>query len=73
MAEVFVEPEPKGLDEGKPILYYALESADGSTVTGIRFFSLQAAVKAAKRLGHEPLIARVRNASKSNPSHWIPA
>ncbi len=70
MANVFVEPEPKGRPEGSPITHYVLEHAHGARVTNVNYPTQAAAVEDAKRLGHQPLIARVRNTNKGNPDHW---
>jgi hypothetical protein len=70
MANVFVEPEPRGRPEGTPITHYVLEHAHGARVTPINYKTQAEAVSAAKQLGHSPLIARVRNTDKGNPDHW---
>jgi hypothetical protein len=70
MANVYVEPEPKGRPEGTAITHYVLEYAHGARVTNENYHTQAAAVAAAKGLGHAPLTARVRNTSKGNPDHW---
>lgn len=70
MPNVFVEPEPKGRPEGSPITHYVLEHAHGVRVTDTNYPTQAIAVADAKRLGHQPLIARVRNTNKGNPDHW---
>ena len=70
MANVFVEPQPKGRSEGSPITHYVLEHAHGARVTNIDYRTQAEAIAAAKALGHQPLIARVRNTNKGNPDHW---
>ncbi|HET6251632.1 MAG TPA: hypothetical protein VFE47_28360 [Tepidisphaeraceae bacterium] len=70
MANVFVEPEPRGRPEGTAIDYYVLEHAHGARVTNTNYRVQADAVADAKRLGHNPLIARVRNTDKGNPDHW---
>lgn len=70
MANVYVEPEPKGRPEGSPITHYVLEYAHGARVTYTDYSTQAAAVSGAKQLGHAPLIARVRNTNKGNPDHW---
>lgn len=70
MANVFVEPEPRGRPEGTPITHYLLEYAHGARVTPENYRTQAEAIAAAKQLGHSPLIARVRNTSKGNPDHW---
>ncbi len=70
MANVYVEPRPKGRSDGAAIDHYVLEHAGGTSVDGIRHGTQEAAIKAAKALGHSPLVGRVRDTSKGNPDHW---
>lgn len=70
MANVFVEPEPKGRPEGSPITHYILEYAHGARVTFTNYGTQAEAIRDAKNLGHQPLVARVRNTNKGNPDHW---
>jgi hypothetical protein len=70
MANVFVEPEPKGRPEGSAITHYVLEYAHGARVTNTNYRVQADAIADAKKLGHQPLVARVRNTSKGNPDHW---
>lgn len=70
MANVYVEPEPKGRPEGSAITHYVLEYAHGVRVTNTDYKTQAEAVSAAKSLGHQPLTARVRNTNKGNPDHW---
>ena len=70
MANVYVEPEPKGRPEGTPITHYVLEYAHGARVTNTNYHTQADAIAEDKTLGHHPLIARVRNTSKGNPDHW---
>ncbi|MDB5333719.1 MAG: hypothetical protein JWP03_4870 [Phycisphaerales bacterium] len=70
MANVYVEPEPKGRPEGTAITHYVLEYAHGTRVTQTDYRTQAEAVSAAKGLGHAPLTARVRNTNKGNPDHW---
>jgi hypothetical protein len=70
MANVYVEPKPKGRDPGDPITHYLLEYAGGSAVTGVHHRTQAAAIDAAKALGHRPLVARVRVTDKGKPDHW---
>ena len=70
MTNVFVEPEPKGRPEGSPITHYVLEHTHGVRVTYTDYRTQADAVAEAKRLGHQPLVARVRNTNKGNPDHW---
>jgi len=73
MANVFVEPEPKGRPEGSHITHYVLEYAHGARVTQTNYATQHDAISEAKRLLHSPLIARVRHTDKGNPDHWRPA
>jgi len=73
MANVFVEPQPKGRPEGSAITHYVLEYAHGVRVTNTDYPTQALAIADARRLGHQPLVARVRNTNKGNPDHWRPA
>ena len=70
MPNVFVEPQPKGRPEGSAITHYVLEYERGARVTNTDYQTQADAVSDAKKLGHRPLIARVRNTDKGNPDHW---
>ena len=70
MPNVYVEPQPKGRPEGSPITHYFLEYSHGARVTNTDYRTQAEAVSDAKKLGHRPLIARVRNTDKGNPDHW---
>jgi len=70
MANVYVEPEPKGRPEGTPITHYVLEYEHGARVTNTNYPTQHEAISEAKRLQHSPLVARVRNTNKGNPDHW---
>ena len=72
MANVFVEPRPKGRPDGTKIDDYVLEQAGDVKVPGSKdsYGTQQQAIDDAKRLGHQPLVARVRNTNKGNPDHW---
>lgn len=70
MTNVYVEPQPTGRPEGSPIDHYVLEYAHGARVTTTNYSTQAAAISDAKRLGHHPLVARVRNTNKGNPDHW---
>jgi hypothetical protein len=70
MPNVYVEPEPKGRPEGSPVTHFVLEYEHGVRVTSSNYRMQQAAIAEAKRRGHQPLVARVRNTSKGNPDHW---
>lgn len=73
MANVYVEPEPKGRPEGTAITHYVLEFAHGARVTYVNYGTQANAITEAKNLGHSPLVARVRHTDKGNPDHWRPA
>lgn len=68
MPNVYVEPQPKGREGA--ITGYVLELAGGSTVDGKIHATQADAIAAAKRAGHNPLVARVRVTNKGNPDHW---
>ena len=70
MANVYVEPQPKGRPEDTLITHYILEYAHGVRVTSVDYKTQAEAVTSAKALGHSPLTARVRNTNKGNPDHW---
>ena len=70
MLNVFVEPKPKGRPEGTTIFHFVLEHLDGSRVTNRTFATQQGAVEEARRLGHVPLVAHVRNTDKARPADW---
>jgi hypothetical protein len=69
MAVVFVEPRPKGKNEGDPIEEYVVETqADAPIAT---FKTQEAAIHWAKMNGHRPHVARVRHLNdKNRPDHW---
>ena len=73
MANVYVEPRPKGKPEGTAIEEYVLEFPHGESVTGKSYKTQAEAIAEAKKLGHSPLVARVRSTSKGDPDHWRPA
>ena len=69
MAVVYIEARPKGRPEGERINDYVVEDhADNVLATS----STQAeAITWAKRMGHSPHVARVRNLNnKRIPDHW---
>jgi hypothetical protein len=68
MANVYVEPQPKG--SSLPITGYKLEHGGGTSVDGKTHATQESAIKAAKDLGHKPLVARVRVTDKGKPDHW---
>jgi hypothetical protein len=60
-----IEPSPGG--------GYQIEFAD-KTPTRTGFRTQEDAIAEAKRLGHKPLVARVRHMNdKNKPDHWRPA
>ncbi|MCX8519800.1 MAG: hypothetical protein ORN21_06680 [Methylophilaceae bacterium] len=70
MPNVFVEPQPTGRPKGTNITHYTLEYAHGVRVKNKNYPTQTEAVSEAKSLGHQPLVARVRNTDKGNPDHW---
>jgi hypothetical protein len=67
MSNAYIEPMPKG--DGPAIHYYQIEFSDSTTSLGP--YKTQAdAIDAAKKMGHKPCVARVRNTNKGNPDHW---
>lgn len=68
MPNAFIEPMPKGGTPSTPD-HYQIEFSDGSKSLG-PFSTQKEAVDKAKRLGHKPLVARVRHTSKGNADHW---
>jgi hypothetical protein len=70
MPNVYVEPEPRGRPEGRPITHYVLEYAHGVPVINSDYRTQADAISGAKKLGHQLLIARVGNTNKGNPDHW---
>jgi hypothetical protein len=71
MANVYVEPRPKGRD-GTAITHYVLELAGDLPVAGATptYSTQELAIADAKKLGHHPNVARVRHTDKGNPDHW---
>ncbi|MEB4212319.1 hypothetical protein [Mycobacterium sp. 94-17] len=71
MANVYVEPRPKGRD-GDPMTHHVVEDHADSELH--RAQTQQAAIDWAKQRGHSPLVARVRHLSdKKKPDQWRPA
>ncbi|MDP9043715.1 MAG: DUF2188 domain-containing protein [Pseudomonadota bacterium] len=70
MPNVFVEPRPKGKPEGAPVEHYVLELAGGERLSPATYGTQKEAIAAARQLGHEPLIARVRSTDKGKPDQW---
>jgi len=69
MANVYIEPRPKGRPEGSPIDDYVVEDhADHVLAT---FETQREAIDWAKKSSHSPLVSRVRNLNdKKKPDHW---
>ena len=68
MANVYIEPRPKGRPEGTEIDDYVVE--DHANVLGT-FKTQREAIDWAKAQGHSPLVARVRHLNdKKKPDHW---
>ncbi|HEV7816346.1 MAG TPA: DUF2188 domain-containing protein [Janthinobacterium sp.] len=68
MPNIFVEPLPKGDFPAKPHAFQ-LEFA-GSGLTYGPYETQEEAIKAARKMGHKPLVARVRKTDKAIPDHW---
>jgi hypothetical protein len=69
VANVYVEPRPKAREEHAPINHYVLYQND-QRVTWDDYKTQADAVADAKRLGHQPLVARVRVTDKGKPDQW---
>jgi hypothetical protein len=69
MANVYIEPRPKGRREGDPIDDFVVEDhADHVLAT---FKTQHEAIDWAKKNGHTPHVARVRHLSDKNKAdHW---
>ena len=70
MGNVYIEPHPKGREEGEKIDYYMIEHDHGVSVDGKQYATQHEAIEAAKAMGHKPLVTRVRHTDKGNPGHW---
>ena len=69
MANVYIEPRPKGRPEGSRIDDYVVED-HADHVLGT-FNTQGEAIEWAKAEGHHPLVARVRHLNdKKKPDHW---
>lgn len=69
MANVYVEPRPKGRPEGTKIDDYVVEEQGDKVLHTAS--TQEAATKWAKDNGHTPHVARVRHLNdKKNPDHW---
>jgi hypothetical protein len=69
MANVYVEPRPKGRPEGSHVDDYVVEDhADHVLAT---FKTQHEAIDWARKNGHAPHVARVRHLNdKKKPDHW---
>ena len=69
MANVYVEPRPKGRSEGSAIEDYVVED-HADHVLGT-FKTQKEAIDWARANGHSPLVARVRHLNdKKKTDHW---
>jgi hypothetical protein len=69
MANVYIEPRPKGRPEGSAIDDYVVE--DGADNVLKTFNTQKDAIDWAKKQGHHPLVARVRHLNnKKMPDQW---
>ena len=69
MPNVYVEARPKGRPEGSPIDDYVVEDHADSVLATFR--TQHEAIAWARRMGHTPLVARVRHLNnKKIPDHW---
>ena len=69
MANVYVEPRPKGRTEGSAIEDYVVED-HADHVLGT-FKTQKEAIDWARANGHSPLVARVRHLNdKKKTDHW---
>ncbi len=69
MPNVYIEARPKGRPEGSPIEDYVVEDHADHVLSTHK--TQQAAIDWAKKQGHSPLVARVRNLNdKKKPDHW---
>lgn len=75
MANVYLEPRPRGRAAGDAIDHYVLELAGDKPVPGAQatYATQTAAIAHAKQLGHHPLVSRVRHTDKGDPDQWRPA
>jgi hypothetical protein len=69
MAQVFVEPRPKGRKEGDQIDDYVVEDHADHVLHTAK--TQEDAINWAKKNGHSPHVARVRHLNdKKTPDHW---
>lgn len=69
MANVYVEARPKGRPEGTEITDYVVEDHADHVLHSSG--TQREAIEWARKQGHSPLVARVRNLNdKKKPDHW---
>lgn len=69
MPNVYIEARPRGRAEHSPIEDYVIE--DYAALALGTFKSQGKAIAWARKRGHEPLLARVRELNdKKKPEHW---
>jgi hypothetical protein len=69
MPNVYVEARPKGRPNDSPIEDYVVEDRANHVLA--TFKDQSEAIAWARKEGHKPLVARVRNLSdKEKPDHW---
>lgn len=69
MANVYVEPRPKGRHEGERIDDYVVEDHADHVLFETK--TQHDAIHWARENGHHPLVARVRHLNdKAKPDHW---
>ncbi len=69
MANVYIEPRPKGRREGEHIDDYVVEDHADQVLHTCK--TQHEAIEWARRHGHAPLVARVRHLNdKKKPDHW---
>jgi hypothetical protein len=69
MANVYIEPRPKGRPKGSPITNYVAKNYSGDIVKTSK--KQEKLVEWAKNEGHDPLIARVRKLNNRKiRGHW---
>ncbi len=69
MANVYIEPRPKGRPEGSHIDDYVVEDHAHHVLHTSK--TQQEAIEWSRKNGHHPLVARVRTLNdKKKPDHW---
>jgi len=69
MANIFVEPRPKGKQERSPITDFVVEDHADHVLATLR--TQEEAIHWARSQGHTPHAARVRHLNNKNkPDHW---